>query len=371
MISLPKEWIKRMALTPGSLLKVTAQNGSLLLRALTTKKVKGRGSAQVWITSKNKENPMLIKRMLGSAYVVGFDEILVKAKGTSMEESLRKDLKGYIQTKLPGVEIMVDSSEELTLKIIAGFEELSLRYSLEKMRDNIISMYKDAVNLLEQVGRVDDKILSSRAEEIKLRDDINDRAHFNGIRLLKAAADFLEIRAEIGLSSGRECLGYRLIIKSMERIGDHAAKICRYIQEILKKENSSSFLRKTIDPQILREIREMSRNSINAFSSAMECFLNYIDYPDKRPEAFFKANDVIDYVDSKVRPYEEVIDRLLFSEVRPGDQPERSKLSSKDLSSLKIIAESIRRAAEYSSDIAEIILNLTISDVIKKQVGES
>ena len=41
------------------------------------------------------------------------------------------------------------------------------------------------------------------------------------------------------------------------------------------------------------------------------------------------------------------------------------KLSPNDLSKLRIILESIRRIAEYGTDIAEIVLNLTVIKVTK------
>jgi phosphate uptake regulator len=40
------------------------------------------------------------------------------------------------------------------------------------------------------------------------------------------------------------------------------------------------------------------------------------------------------------------------------------KTSSEELANLRLIIESIRRTAEYGSDIAEVVLNLTIKSIL-------
>jgi phosphate uptake regulator len=42
----------------------------------------------------------------------------------------------------------------------------------------------------------------------------------------------------------------------------------------------------------------------------------------------------------------------------------QSKLKQSDISNIRMITESIRRTAEYASDIAEIVLNLNINQII-------
>ncbi len=40
------------------------------------------------------------------------------------------------------------------------------------------------------------------------------------------------------------------------------------------------------------------------------------------------------------------------------------KSEMKEIASLRLLIESVRRTAEYASDIAEIVLNLTVESVI-------
>ncbi|MEM0313866.1 MAG: PhoU family transcriptional regulator, partial [Candidatus Bathyarchaeia archaeon] len=42
----------------------------------------------------------------------------------------------------------------------------------------------------------------------------------------------------------------------------------------------------------------------------------------------------------------------------------QTEIAQADLSSIRIIMESLRRTAEYASDIAEVVLNLNVAQII-------
>jgi len=65
-------------------------------------------------------------------------------------------------------------------------------------------------------------------------DDEVDRFQMYLIREIKAAVQDPPFLEEIGLSSLRGCLGYRLVSKNVERVGDHAALVA---QNVLEMEN--------------------------------------------------------------------------------------------------------------------------------------
>lgn len=78
-------------------------------------------------------------------------------------------------------------------------------------------MHEDAI---EALRRLDKKL----AEKVIQTDDEVDRFSFYIIRLLKLAIQNGKILRDAGLSDPQDCLGYRLIVKFVERIADHAAK---------------------------------------------------------------------------------------------------------------------------------------------------
>jgi len=83
-------------------------------------------------------------------------------------------------------------------------------------------MHEDAVQALRHLNR-------ELAKEVIALDDEVDRFSLYVIRQLKAAVQNEGALKEIGLTYPRDCLGYRVIAKSVERIADHAVKIAENV----------------------------------------------------------------------------------------------------------------------------------------------
>ncbi len=84
----------------------------------------------------------------------------------------------------------------------------------------LLSMQEDAISAL-------DKSDSNLAEDVIERDNEIDRFYLLIVRQLKAAMSDPELAKKIGVSRQRDSLGYRIIVKSMERIGDHIENIAK------------------------------------------------------------------------------------------------------------------------------------------------
>ena len=87
-------------------------------------------------------------------------------------------------------------------------------------------------------GMVQDAVASlqsgdlSLAEEVSQRDDEVDRFYHFIVRQLNMAVRNRAIIEEVGLLAARDCLGYRLAVKSIERVADHAAGIARLVPSL-------------------------------------------------------------------------------------------------------------------------------------------
>ena len=79
-------------------------------------------------------------------------------------------------------------------------------------------------------------------------------------RLLRAAIQNPRITKEIGLASGKDCLGYRLVIKSVERTADHAVNIAENVLALKHNLNNDT----------VEKIENMSGIAIKMFDTAME-----------------------------------------------------------------------------------------------------
>ena len=158
----------------------------------------------------------------------------------------------------------------------------------------------------------------SLAHDVMQRDDEVDRLYFFVVRQLMIAAEKRFIIEEMGLTSLRDCLGYRLVAKSIERIADHAASIAQMILTMKYQR---------IPSDIMTLITNMSIISTEICQNAMKAFhqLNI----KKANQAIAKAVQITEM--------EEKTTKLIL----------KTKLHVTTIMGLRLVLESIRRTAEY------------------------
>ena len=217
IISLPKDWVDQMGLKRGSVVSISQKDDMTL--TLSPKSTEaGDKIKRVIITPKDEDTPESIVRRVVSAYLIGNNIIQLKSTHQRIDSAIRFAVKDFTRKKLVGTEILSDIPNELTLQVLLSYSELSVKDALRRMSIIAASMHRDAMAALT----TDSPRL---AREIISMDDEVDRFSFYIIRLLKSAVMDGHILKESGLNSPRECLGYRLIIKSIERMADHAVNI--------------------------------------------------------------------------------------------------------------------------------------------------
>jgi phosphate uptake regulator len=174
------------------------------------------------------------------------------------------------------------------------------------------------------------------AEAVIKSDDEVDRFSLYILRNLVIATQNERILQEIGLRKPSDCLSYRVAVKSIERIADHASGIADKCVAIKDK----------IDKDTLHHIDSMSKRSLALITDSVEAFLRR-DYSladsivDKANDMRLVENEVLSYIDNS----------------------ESSSSESQSLN-IKLILEDLRRTAEHASDIAEAAMNQTIRGVI-------
>lgn len=324
IVSLPKKWVTNMNLEAGSQIVVTRQgDASLLLTPKELLRQTKLGEAR--ITVSQKDDPDMIARKIVALYLVGYNVIAIKTKEeriTSLQKNLVKD---FARRKLVGTEILSETPDEMKLQILLSYPELSVENALRRMCLIAISMHEDVIKALQSM----DKAL---AKEVITLDDEVDRFSLYIIRQLKAAVQSEAVMKNIGLSNQRDCLGYRVIVKSVERIADHASKIAESVLELDEK----------VDNSVLQKISE-----IDSFARLV--------FDDATRSLYTKDYELANSVVSKAK----TITAMENKWVRAFAEKEIRAIST-----VRMIMESIRRTAEYAGDIAEIVLNLTVDQII-------
>jgi phosphate uptake regulator len=136
---------------------------------------------------------------------------------------------------------------------------------------------------------------------------------------------------EIGLATAQECMNYRLIVKSIERIADHSAQIA----------GSEILLERRKVPQALADhITRLSKMSTEVYENSLRAV---------HARSGKAANESIQRLKQVLKEEEAATDELISS-----------RLDNKAVISLRLALESLRRIAEYSVDICEIVVNMTV-----------
>jgi len=326
IVSLPKKWITKNQLKKGSLLLISEEeDGSLAISSQSSITPEKR-SGDALITVFPNDNPNTIVRKTVSAYLVGYNMIRIKIQGhQQMTSKQRNTIKDFARRLLVGTEIVTDTPTELILQVLLSYPELSIQSALRRMCIITSSMHKDAITALKNLD-------SQLAKSVVFTDDEVDRFNLYVVRQLKVAIQNPRIIKEIGLKNARDCLGYRQVTKSVERAADHAANIAENVL----------LLREPLDEEILENLEEISNLSVSLFETAIESLFR-LD--------FNLAESVIQKTKDVRFPTKEAV---LMSK----------KIGTEDLANLRLVIESLRRTAEYASDIAEIVLNMTVESII-------
>ncbi|MCW4035057.1 MAG: phosphate uptake regulator PhoU [Candidatus Bathyarchaeota archaeon] len=326
VISLPKKWVTQNGLDKGSSLLIRQEeNGALAVLPPEIGKTDKTEEAMIKVSPSDTADAIIRKTV--STYLQGYNIIQIRAKDQKeLLSTHRNAIKSFARNMLVGTEIVIDTSSELQLQILLSYPELSVPSALRRMAIITSSMHKDAITALKNLDY-------QLAKDVRATDYEVNRFHLYIIRQLKMALQNPRIITEIGLQKPNDCLGYRLITKMVERTADHATNIAKNVQ-VLKKQLNEEFL---------QTIQEMNKVAISSFETSIESLFRR-DYA-LADSVITKANKIVD------------LEKKALGSSKETDIEEATNV--------RLVIESVRRIAEYSMDIAEVVLNMTIDSVIE------
>jgi len=325
ILSLPKHWITQNHLTKGSALLVRQEDDGAL-SVMPSKPGKQEKQDEAIIRIMSSDQPDSVTRKVVATYLVGYNILHVKTQGQQqLSSKLRNNLKTFSRHFLVGTEIVTDTPTDLTLQVLLNYSELSVESVLRRMAIITASMHRDAVDALRKRDH-------SAANAVVETDNEVDRFNLYIVRLLKLAVSNPRLLKEIGLKNAKTCLGYRLITKSIERTADHATKIAENVLSL--KEN--------VNEELIERVEGMSTIAISMFEDAINALFK---------GDFNLAETVMENIHQIVKLEKEAV---LHSQ----------HVGIEEIASLRLLIESVRRTAEYASDIAEIVLNLNVESIL-------
>ena len=252
-VSLPKDWVKEQGLKVGDVVAVMPRSDSSLTLIPHEKMPTGKNrGAEVTISPPKEQDKEQILRTILAQYLAGYDIIRVRFPATARPD-LRTYLREAARKMFVGSEIIEESKDELIMQCLSSYGDLPAPKVISRMSLIAKLMLRDAVDSLK--GR--DPAL---AEEIIHRDEEVDRFYLFIIRQLTMAVLNRSLILEIGLADPRDCLVYRVVSKSLERIADHATTIAKMFASI----------ESPLPPRLIDEISKASNITINVLEDALK-----------------------------------------------------------------------------------------------------
>ncbi len=329
IVSLPKEWVMDMGLKQGDQVTVVRQ-GTATLQIIPSKRhIKALDTEVATFEIEEDDESAAIVRKLISLYFLGFTTINIKPKSGRLKPSQRIAVKDAVKKVLMGTEIIADSTDGITIQVLINLFELSVDGAFKRMLLIAKSMQNDALLALEEAN-------FELAKEVVNSDDEVDRFSFYIIRQLKIAIQNEHMLKDMGFENARSCLGYRVIVKNIERVGDHAVGIAKDLLEF----------KKPIKKTVLNGIREMSNFALSVLDEACLALFK---------KDFAQAELAIQRT-AEITKYE----KKVFESIK-------SLRDDEEIYRIRRMTENIRRISEYASDIAEIVMNMTIEKTLRKQ----
>jgi len=320
-VSLPKTWILELKLKKNSEMTLIKNLNNSITLFTEIQDQKHHAIASI----SKKDSKESIRRKIIAMYLSGYKTIEIKTKGIEIQSLHRSTIRDLVRSTLMGTEIIETSSEKIVLQVLTQLAQLSFNVALKRMYDSAKNMHQDAIEALKNQDK-------ENAVEVEKLDDEVDRFSLYLMRNLNLALQDTQILLDSGLKKPSDCLGYRTIVKCVERIADHAGLIAKKVK----------YVKNPINKKILKEIETISEESLVVFDNAITA-LTKKDYN--------MAEKVASSVPEVIEKEKNLMDSLK---------------SDENTAIIKLVLEDIRRTAEYSRDISEITLDETIQTVIEE-----
>ncbi|MGD0534893.1 MAG: PhoU domain-containing protein [Methanoregula sp.] len=319
VVTLPKDWIQEMRIKKNDPLGlITQPDGTLLVTKNTTEEPVQRTKE---IDIGHITDPSFLFRMLIGTYITGFTAIRVSSK-QRFPPFVRTVVRDFTQMTI-GQEVVEETDTLILIKDLLNPVEMPFDNTIKRMGVIVRNMHEDAIAALETHNH-------TLATDVINRDMDSDRLNWLIARQTNMIMQNPSLSRKMEVSVGM-AMYYHIISRTIERIGDHAVRIA---------ENAQPIMDVNLDPKIVTALKKASVLSMQIF--------------DKSIISFFNAD---------IKEAHKTIESVSALENLCGDISNMA-LRQETMAAIAIsyVAESIRRAGEYSADISESVINYIVEE---------
>lgn len=243
LVSLPKQWAKRSALTRGSFVTLVERADGCLVIDPTRQ--------QGQLTETTVPISPGLEREITAKYLLGYDIIKVEAEGRIKPEE-REKVKTTCR-RLVGLEVIEEDARRIVMQCLLEPSALTPEKVLRREYLIASGMHREAITaLLEGDERL--------ARGVFERDEEVNRLYFLLVRQLRTVIQHPPLSEQLKISP-IDCLDLRLVASLVEGISDYAAEIAWHV---------CKFPEIRLPEPLLRQIAKLSELIYEAHEKAMK-----------------------------------------------------------------------------------------------------
>ncbi len=316
VVSLPKRWVQAAGLRKGDnvALSVTGDGTLTVDPHLPRESVKLKKTVEV---DPSTDSRTLLRQLIAT-YVIGYGVIEVRAKGR-MPGELRKVIQDFTR-RVIGPEVVEETSSLIVLQDVADHSDLDMRKVVRRMHLMARDMIEEAIRAVKTLDR-------TMADDVISRDDEVDRLHWFVEKQHAMMRRNITFAAKMD-TTWLESDSMLATSKALERIADHATRIAHSVG-ILGESR--------IDSETMKSLERLGSEAVSVLDGSIEALF-------KRDSSL--ANQCIERTSTLRERVNSFMDDTMTTR--------RGKVAV----GFAFAAESIERTGGYSSDIAEIAINL-------------
>ncbi len=321
-VSLPKDWVTQHGLRKGDIVLLDSlKDGTLRLTPSQEAETRAQEQPEYVVNADLCDEPGMLARVVVGNYVIGRNALRIRSKNRIRSEHLA-ELRDAVG-KLHGLDIMNETPDEIEIQCSIDPSRFQMETVMKRLYTIGVTMQKEAVEALEKNDR-------RLALDAMAREDEADTMYWLALRLLLSAQTDPSLAEKIGIHDQLPIVGNRLILKNLEHVADYADNVARNAVKILDGGVA-------IDPTLVKRIRKTSDLTAAIVADALSCIFQH---DLKLANRAIQAKDKVEAIE------EELMDAV----VKQTDD-------AQFVASVRAIAWSLRRIAEYGSEIAVIGIN--------------
>lgn len=340
IVSLPKDWVLDSDLKKGSQLAFKIQEDSSLLlvprSVLEQRKEMKSTLNEFTVAITQKEDPQSIERRLKSLYVVSAHVIRIRFRAGELTPQQKNAITKTVRMLL-GSEIISEVPSEITIQVLINHPEFPIEKAIRRMLAIATIMDRDAVSALTNF---DETLLNNVIDS----DSDLDRLNLYVVRQLKYGIE-RNMYKEMGFSSPKEFLGYRIVTKNLENVGNNAVGTAKNILALKQMiDQELLYLRDPLDEEVYADVLEFTSFCRRLLEDSLKALFKR-DYQI--------ADEIISRFMSTGLDLEKKAVNLMLSKT----------MDPNVTSVLRLVLDNARKMMEYGRDIAEVTLNRTVEEI--------